>query len=87
MSPDREKKIVRQHSQAQAIAFLTATQKDGFTLADVKTCTDWFDKDVLGAEAAGATVTQALQVPAQTLNDVLVGATNGSPMDSDTPPF
>ncbi len=58
MSPDREKKIVRQHSQAQAIAFLTATQKDGFKLADVKTVTDWFDNDVFGTEPQ--TLEQAL---------------------------
>lgn len=87
MSPEREKKIVRQHSQAQAIAFLAATQKDGFGLQDVKKVTDWFDKDVFGAEAPAQPPEPAQPVqpvqPVQTLDDILVGV--GA--DSEDIPF
>lgn len=72
MSPEREKKIVRQHSQATAIAYVAATGKTLANIEELKPIIDWFDTDVFGAKA---------EDPSPSLDDALV-----TPPD-DTPPF
>lgn len=55
MNPEREAKIVRQHSQMVAVEYVKfaherGTLPDGFQLKDLTTIIDWFESDAMGAK-------------------------------------
>lgn len=49
MTPDREAKIVRQHSQQMALMYAALHPDEAKDLTALKAVIDWFDEDAMGA--------------------------------------
>lgn len=76
MTPDREKKIVRQHSQNMAIAYVAATDlKLPGGIEDLVKIIDWFDTDVFGTEST------------MTLEQLVATTPVDAPAETDKIPF
>lgn len=75
MTPDREAKIVRQHSQQMALMYAALHPDEAKDLTALKAVIDWFDEDAMGAvPQAAAAATPSLDQMRQKLQDDLKAA-------------